>query len=562
VRISLSSKDGATIITTPSVSSAKGDGKKKIRKKDKLLKGAKPKVKGVKKLKGEGFKPKLKLTVGDSQAVPPVSVPLPASVAGDQGGEASLNQPKLLKKIKLKDKIRDKQLLKEKRLKAKEEKKKAKLALAAGGVGMPPKSVGGSNPPIDPAVQVVVVRPPASYKPSGSIAPETGLRQAFAPTDIFDSTSQASAQHLMNIDDSINAVVRDSASSADDKPWQQTPSALAVPLTPSPRKRGRPRKIKPAKTSEFVADDILKREQEDLSPKIGGLPPFSQVPAANLPHVEGVKRPAESGDGVTPPPSKKIKKEKEGKKKKDKDGLEKKKKKKLKKLAGLLPGDVPMKVEEESKIKQEPPNVFDFDPSDSPPALIIHGSESSTQPPPTPCLPPTPQPPPPATPTHLSPVVTPTATRPPSIPTPTRVPSTPASARGSMSPLEFKPLVVKSPTPEAIIAASSASTSSATSSDQPPIMPLKIGIPKEEDRVKEKERDREHREHKKEKKEKKKKKDKDRDREHHKDRHEKHKHKKEKKDRDRERSKEKSEETVSFFMFIFYFHFLFYYYHF
>lgn len=572
VRISLSSKDGATIISTAPTSTAalgKMDGKKSLKKREKtgsILKGKKDrprstlKTKKPKLLQGvEMAEPKIKVVVGDSQTT---VEPLKITPAPPKDKIKNKMKDKIKDKYKNKDKSKEKskdkskeksapgllKLFKTVKLKEKKERKKPKLAPSVSNASLSIQQSSSTDvvtTPQEMPLKSVTPAPPVIHRPS---APETGLRQVFCPTDIFGTPSQqTSAQQLLDIDDSINAVVRDSAAIADqhDKQGLQPallPSTPTVLQTPTPtKKRGRPKKVKQTKSSEFVADEVLLREaQDDLSPKITSQPPFSMATGVS---GESIKPNVVTEPCGTVLPKKKVKKEKEGKqkKKKEKDGLVKVKKPKKKKLLPQVPPVVETKPEPDRFSQQQPEmKVFDFGQAESPPSSLARRPSQAEVELAPPSVPSTLTPVhPPSTPTHSH--MSSTPVRPPSTPTPSHVSSTPTPTRGSMSPLESRSLVIKSPTPETVMAASSASTSSAASAEQPPLLPLKIGIASTEDKDQKRRERSKDREHRKEKKVKKRKREKDHSKEHHKDRHERHKHKKARK----ERGEKKEELTMA-----------------
>ncbi|KAL8559204.1 hypothetical protein ACOMHN_048451 [Nucella lapillus] len=361
------------------------------------------------------------------------------------------------------------------------------------------------------------------------------LRQAFPPTDIFDSESgetsptrlviaeaEGRAQEkeeekclrLKNIDDTISAVIRDSAANFDvvkaKKPQTvEKPVPPAYPAEP-PRKRGRPKKIK--KSSEFIADDVISQEKDEEmgarsmksindtidavirrgseEPKLSSPKPVSTEPSSvsPVPSTPTAKDPSRSS-------------RKEGKKKKaEKKKLPVKKKLKAKlhkseKDSESAPSQTPVdhKPFVSDKFSNDEMKVFEFSDAESPP-LVPERRPSQAEREPSPREP------------SLSPV-----------------PVTPLVAQGSFAPTDVKP-VIKSPTPEAaVVPTLSLSSPVAPGGDQQLLAPIKIEIPKE--RHREKSRDKEH--HRKDKKEKrrdKEKKKKNKDRERSRDRHDKHHH--------------------------------------
>ena len=550
VRISLSTgKDGATIVSGSGGSkleSGKSKGKGKGKKKDKawtLDRAKKPKKTEKKKKKLEA---KIKVVVGDSRppsvtVVEPKSAAAPAKKAKVKGGrskEGKPKEPKPAKASKVKVKLKEKG----------EGRKKPPPAPPT-----PAQSAGGGGP--ESRLKDLLLSQD-KYKldeasepgPTLSPGPEVGsdilpwsesdaaLRQAFPLTDIFDKSPsrEPSPQRLViaevegraqereeekrvrlkNIDEAIFAVVRDSAADADKrgeqaeaaekKPAPHPPPPPKTGEAPSPKKRGRPKKVKPKekfKSSEFVAEEVMKREKED---DLGARNAQSINDTINSVIMQGADDPelpapadtsaAEPGAAPpTPTPGKKPKKEggkkeggkkeggkkdgkkegkKEGKKKKvDKDkspGVKKKLKAKLQNKAdkGEAPAPPPppspaldVKPFVSDKFSNAEMKVFEFDEEvESPPSLQARRPSQAER--------------------ELSP------------PPPLPAPATPPACQGGFSPVDVKP-VVKSPTPEAALAASSAaSTPSATSVDQPPILPLKIGIPKDKDKDRHREKSR------------------------------------------------------------------------
>ena len=509
VRISLSTgKDGATIVSGGSSSkpeSAKSKGKKK---KDKV--GLPDKSKKPKKSEKKKLETKVKVLVGDSQA---------ARAPAERGSGPPAKKSKV-KVGKTKDgKPKEGKLAKLSKVKEKSESKKkpstsptpSSTAVNDGGsdsrlkdllLAQDKYKLDDAQEP-GPSTSSLLPRQELNLDLASS-PPESDLTlmQAFPPTDIFDSSShETSPQRLViaeaegraqereeekrlrlkNIDDTISAVVRDSAADAEQGGGKGATVEKPAPLpkttgTPSPKKRGRPKKVKPKekfKSSEFVAEEVIKQEKED---DMGARNAQSIRDTINSVIMQGSKDselPTPNASTTIEPSSvlsaptlgKKPKKEgkKEGKKKKGDKSPGVKKKLKAKLQNKVDKGDAPappppppfvdIKPFVSDKFSNAEMKVFEFGDADSPPPALPVRRPSQAEREPSP-------PPPP-------------------------VSATPPTRQGSFSPVDIKPLI-KSPTPETAVAASSASTSSATSLDQPPILPLKIGIPKEKERHREK----------------------------------------------------------------------------
>ncbi|XP_076447730.1 uncharacterized protein LOC143284685 [Babylonia areolata] len=387
--------------------------------------------------------------------------------------------------------------------------------------------------------------------PSASPESDMLLRQIFPPTDVFDTEScETSPQRLIiveaegraqekeeekrirlkNIDDTISAVIRNSATNGENKKPQAVVAEKPVPpvnVTEVVRKRGRPKKTKgkeKIKSSEFIADDVIMQEKEDemgarsmksITDTIDAVirqgsedskpsPKPVSTDAKCVPAVHNVAgTPNISQTPVKEGKKKKLEKEKApGVKKKLKAKLQNKTEKDGE--SAPLQSPVDLKPFVSDKFSNAEMKVFEFGEADSPPPLLERRPSQAERE---------------WSPKELSPLP---------------VPSTPLLAQDNFSPVDVKQKI-KSPTPESAVApASSVSPSSAASVDQHLIMPLKIEIPKDKERHREKSRDKEH--HRKDKKEKrrdkeKKKKNKDKDRD--KERHEKHEHKHEKYEKNR-----------------------------
>lgn len=504
VRISLSTgKDGATIVSGGS-SSKPESAKSKGKKKDKV--GLPDKSKKPKKSEKKKLETKIKVLVGDSQAAPAPAVPgsrPPAKKSKVKVGKTKDGKPKEGKLAKL-SKVKEKSESKKKPSTSPTPSSTAvndrgsdsrlkDLLLAQDKYKLDDaQEPGPSTSSLSPRQELNLDH--ASSPPESDLT----LMQAFPPTDIFDSSShETSPQRLViaeaegraqereeekrlrlkNIDDTISAVVRDSAADAEQGGDQGAPVEKPTPLpktagTPSPKKRGRPKKVKPKekfKSSEFVAEEVIKQEKED---DMGARNAQSINDTINSVIMQGSKdselptpntSTTTEPSSVPPTPTLGKKPKKEGKKKKgDKSpGVKKKLKAKLQNKAdkGDAPAPPPpppfvdIKPFVSDKFSNAEMKVFEFGDADSPPpALPVRRPSQAER---------EPSPPPPL------------------------VSATPPARQGSFSPVDIKPLI-KSPTPETAVAASSASTSSATSLDQPPILPLKIGIPKEKDRHREK----------------------------------------------------------------------------
>ena len=501
MRISLSTgKDGSTIVSGSS-SSKPESAKSKGKKKDKV--GPQDKAKKPKKSEKKKLDAKIKVMVGDSQAT---------SVTGESSSKTPTKKAKV-KGAKAKDgKPKEGKLAKLSKVKEKSDSKKkpstsptpSSTVVTDGGSESRLKDLllSQSKYKLDdiqepgPSMSSLSTRQERNLDPAPSPESDLTLRQAFPPTDIFESSShETSPQRLIiaeaegraqereeekrlrlkNIDETISAVVRDSAADAEQHVEQGVPVQKPASLpktgeTPSPKKRGRPKKVKPKekiKSSEFVAEEVIKQEKEDemgarnaqsINDTINAVimqgSQDSELPTPNTSTTEPSSIPS------TPTLEKKPKKE--GKKKKgDKSpGVKKKLKAKLQNKAdkGEAPAPLPppppfvdIKPFVSDKFSNALMKVFEFGDADSPPpALPVRRpsqAEKEQSPPP--------------------------------------VSATPPPRQGSFSPIDIKPLI-KSPTPETAVAASSASTSSAASLDQPPILPLKIGIPKEKERHRDK----------------------------------------------------------------------------
>nr|KAG5702233.1 hypothetical protein BaRGS_030588 [Batillaria attramentaria] len=346
--------------------------------------------------------------------------------------------------------------------------------------------VGDKIPPAAAGVEV-----PAPAKKIKTVKEAQILRQAFQPTDIFDSHSshenspgqlviaeaEGRAQEreeerqarLRSIDESISTVIRDSVLEVDqrDKGAESSTSNRPASATGEKKKTKKQKEKVKLKSSEFVHDDVIKREEEE---DMTARSEKSMNDTINAVIRKGMEHTSQDTSGTAKseepaqaqPTTGKKSAKKEGKKKKvEKDkspAVKKKLKEKLKPKSGKAAEPSLPAVEQKpfvsDKYSSEELRVYEFE-------VVV------------------------------------------------------------TSPVDVKPLLIKSPTPDTAVAASSASTSSVTSTDQPPIKPLKIEIPKEKEKHKDrdKSRDKEKKEKKRRDKEKKKKnKDKDRDR----DRHEKH----------------------------------------
>ena len=494
-------ESSSTTSGTSNVSSKPENAKSKGKKKDKVP--VKDKEKKQKKATNKETEARIKVVVGEKDAI---------SVSVEPGAQPPKKKPK--EKVKKKDSV-PKPSKTPKVAKVKKKAEPKKKATSSSGPSVSTTSakdaasdsrlkdlllsqdkcnLGGTSE-AGPSTSSVTPHPRQDLESVPSPNSELMLRQAFPPTDIFESDSHETSPsrlviaeaegraqereeekriRLKNIDETISAVIRKSVTDADNKEKgkQNTTAAKAAgsskTAASSPKKRGRPKKIKAkdkVKSSEFIAEDVIKKEKEDelgarsaesINDTINaviGRTHDSQPPAANPNPV------APSDIPSTPTPAKKVKKE--GKKKtldKDKSpGVKNKLKAKLqnKDKGEALPppvATVEVKPFVSDKFSNAEMKVFEFGEADSPPSLPERRpSQADREPSP-------------------SPVVT-TAPPPPPV--------------DNSSPVDVKP-VIKSPTPETAIAASSASTSSAASVDQPTLQPLKIGIPKEKDKHREK----------------------------------------------------------------------------
>ncbi|KAK7102595.1 transcription initiation factor TFIID subunit 3-like [Littorina saxatilis] len=548
VRISLSTgKDGATIVSKPE--SSKGKKKDKLGLKDKVKK---PKKSGLKKPASDGKKTetKIKVTVGASKKT---------SVTLEEPKDVPPKKKQKVGKPKEGKAKAGKSPRSEKRKEKGTAKKKPSVSAT------PTSSVANEGSSESRLKDLLLSQdkyrldddaepgPSTSRSPRRELdfdsvhSPDTDLtlRLAFPPTDIFDSSShETSPQRLViaeaegraqereeekrirlkNIDDTISAVVRESASvPVKEEPKISSESPVAVPVpaeSPSPKKRGRPKKVKPkVKSNEFIDEEVIKQEAEDEMGARSVQSINDTINAVISQGSEGSPAPEKSkaAEPSSAPsnPTKNKEGKKEGKKKKKLDktkspGVKKKLKDKLQnkgekaEASPPIPPAADVKPFVSDKFSNAEMKVFEFGEPDSPPAILARRPSQAER----------------------------ESTHPP-------VPSTPPTSQGSFSPVDIKP-IIKSPTPETAVIVSSTSTSSTPSQDHPPTLTLKIGIPKDQDKHREKSRDKEHRKEKKEKrrdKEKKKKnKDKDRDRDREHKHHHHHKH---------EKSKKKEETTTA-----------------